>query len=173
MAFTELAKKRFSSRKYTDKPVEREIIIKILETVRLAPSAKNLQPWHFVVFTDNQELRKIASCYNNVWLKQAPVIIVACGDHNSSWRRSDGKDHCDIDVAIAVDHLTLAATNFGLSTCWICKFNVMQCSDILMLPDGIEPVALIPLGYPAEEADTNRHQKLRKSFNKIVHWNTF
>ena len=173
MAFTELAKKRFSSRKFTNKLVDKETIIKIFETVRLAPSAKDLQPWHFVVITEKQQIRKIASCYKHDWLKQVPVIIVACGDHNVSWRRSDGKDHCDIDVAIAVDHLTLAATNFGLATCWICKFHVMQCADILMLPDGIEPIALIPLGYPAEEADTNRHEKLRKKINKIVHWEKF
>ncbi len=173
MSFTELVKKRFSSRKFTNKLVEKETITKILETVRLAPSAKNLQPWHFVVLTEKQQIRKIASCYKNVWLKQAPVIIVACGDHNVSWRRSDGKDHCDIDVAIAVDHLTLAATNLGLSTCWVCKFNAMQCADILMLPDGIEPVVLIPLGYPAEEADTDRHKAMRKNINKIVHWEKF
>ena len=98
---------------------------------------------------------------------------MVCGDHREAWRRADGKIHTDIDVAIAVDHMTLAATDLGLSTCWVCKFDVMKCVKALDLPEGVEPVALIPIGYPEDEADVNRHEQLRKPLDEIVHWEKF
>jgi nitroreductase len=117
--------------------------------------------------------RDIATTYHKPWILEAPVIIVVCGDHNVSWRRPDGKNHLDIDIAIAVDHMTLAAAELGLGTCWVCMFNSMLCHEILKLPPNIETVALLPLGYPAEEADVNRHQTKRKPLEEIVHWDKF
>jgi nitroreductase len=173
MAFIDLAKQRYSSRKYLDKPIEREVLLKILEAGRVAPSAKNKQPWHFVIITQEESLKKIRECYQREWLQTAKCIIVVCGDHREAWRRSDGKIHTDIDVAIAIDHITLAATDMGLSTCWICKFDVMKCAQIMDLPEGVEPIALIPVGYPADEPDVNRHHQLRKPLDEIVHWDKF
>lgn len=173
MAFIDLAKQRYSSRKYLDKPVEREILLKVLEAGRVAPSAKNKQPWHFVIITQDESLKKIRECYQREWLQTAKCIIVVCGDHREAWRRADGKIHTDIDVAIAIDHITLAATDIGLSTCWICKFDVLKCAEIMELPEGVEPIALIPIGYPADETDANRHDQLRKPLDEIVHWDKF
>jgi len=173
MEFIELAKKRYSSRKYLDKPVERELLLKVLEAGRVAPSAKNRQPWHFVVITQEESLGKIRECYDRNWLKTAKCIIVVCGDHREAWRRTDGKIHTDIDVAIAIDHMTLVATDLGLATCWICKFDVMKCVSALDLPEGVEPIALLPVGYPADEADVNRHEQLRKPIEETVHWEKF
>jgi nitroreductase len=173
MAFIDLAKKRYSSRKYLDKPVDRETLLKVLDAARVAPSAKNKQPWHFVVITQEESLKQIRECYERKWLEAAKCIIVVCGDHREAWRRADGKIHTDIDVAITIDHLTLAATDLGLSTCWICKFDVMKCANIMELPEGVEPIALIPIGYPADETDENRHDKLRKPLDEIVHWEKF
>jgi len=173
MDFLELAKKRYSCRKYKDQPVEEEQLMQVLEATRLAPSAKNKQPWHFIIIQEEENLKKIKSCYKRDWIESAPLIIVACGDHKSAWRRSDGKDHTDIDMAISIDHLTLAATDIGLATCWVCKFDVMRCAEILQLPDGVEPVALIPIGYPADKVDTGRHNKARESLNDIVHKDQF
>ncbi|NLI61622.1 MAG: nitroreductase, partial [Clostridiales bacterium] len=104
------------------------------------------------------------------WLKQAPVIIVACGDHSQSWKRGDGKDHCDIDVAIAIDHMTLAAAEEGLGTCWICAFDAELCHEILELPEDMEVIALLPIGYPQEESDEERHNRQRKPLDQIVGW---
>lgn len=173
MSFIDLAKKRYSSRKYLDKPVEREVLLKVLDAGRVAPSAKNKQPWHFVVITEEEPLKKVRECYEREWLNSAKCIIVVCGDHREAWRRADGKIHTDIDVAIAIDHMTLAATDLGLATCWICKFDVMKCVKALELPEGVEPVALIPIGYPADDADVNRHEQLRKPLDEIVHWQKF
>ncbi|MCK4662276.1 MAG: nitroreductase family protein [Bacteroidales bacterium] len=173
MSFIELAKRRYSSRNYLNKNVEEEKIKQVLEAGRIAPSAKNSQPWHFIVISKKENLEKICECYKRPWLKEAPVIIAICGDHSKSWRRADGKDHCDIDISIAIDHMTLAATDIDLATCWICKFDVMKAAEILNLPDGIEAIAMLPLGYPADKVDVNRHDKLRKSFDEIVHWEKF
>ena len=173
MAFIDLAKKRYSSRKYLDKPVDRELLLQVLEAGRVAPSAKNKQPWHFVVITQEEPLKKIRECYERDWLQTAKCIIVVCGDHSEAWRRADGKIHTDIDVAITVDHMTLAATDLGLATCWICKFDVMKCVRALDLPDGVEPIALLPVGYPGDETDVNRHNQLRKPLDEIVHWEKF
>lgn len=167
MSINDLVKKRYSLRKYKDQVVEKETIKEILEVTRQAPSAVNFQPWHFIVVTDEELKAEIAETYNREWLKKAPVIIVACGDHNESWKREDGKDHCDIDVAIAVDHLTLAAAELGLGTCWVCNFDVKTCKEVLELPEHIEPMALIPLGYPI---NSDVREKKRKPFDEIVTW---
>lgn len=173
MAFIDIAKKRYSSRKFLDKPVEKELLLKVLEAGRVAPSAKNKQPWHFVVITNEETLKNIKGCYERKWIEAAKCIIVVCGDHREAWRRADGKIHTNIDVAITIDHITLAATDLGLSTCWVCMFDVMKCASIMELPEGVEPIALIPIGYPADETDENRHDKLRKPLDEIVHWEKF
>jgi nitroreductase len=168
--FNTLAKQRFSSRKYLNKPVEEEKLIKVLEAGRIAPSAANKQPWIFYVIRDDKNRSTIAGAYHRDWLKNAPVIIVACADHKKGWIRSDGKDHCDIDLAIAIDHITLQATELGLATCWICNFQPARCKEILHLPDHIEPVAIIPLAYPEDKADPDRHSSARKPLGDIVRW---
>ncbi|MHC1704414.1 MAG: nitroreductase family protein [Tenuifilaceae bacterium] len=169
-SFIELARNRYSCRSYQNRDIPKELIEKVLEASRIAPSAVNFQPWCFIVISDNSLKKKISSCYARPWLESAPIIIVACGDHNRSWRRADGKDHCDIDLAIAIDHLMLAATDLGLATCWVCKFDVMKCASILELPSNISTIALIPLGYPADTCNPNRHNEKRKPLNEIVFW---
>ena len=173
MSFFEIAKKRFSVRKYEDKELNDAQILEVIEAARIAPSATNKQPWHFVVIKNKENLKKIQGCYHRDWIKSAPVIIVACGNHKNAWWRSDGKAHTDIDLAIAVDHMTLAAADLGLGTCWICKFDVMKVASLLNLPAGIEPIAMLPLGYPAESPDMNRHKNRRKKIEEIVYWERF
>lgn len=167
MDFKDLVKNRYSVRKYKDKEVERKNIEEILEVMRNAPSAVNYQPWRFIVVTDPKMKEKIADTYPVAWIKKAPIIIVAYGDHSESWFRDDGKDHCDIDVAIAIDHLTLAATEKGLGTCWVCAFDSKKLSQILELSSNEEPIALIPMGYPSDE---DVRAKKRKDLDEIVKW---
>lgn len=175
MSFLELAKKRFSVRKYKDNPVEEEKLMQVLEAGRVAPSAVNYQPLCFIVIREEEMLKKVAGTYARSWLLGAPAIIVVCGDHSQAWRRADGKDHCDIDAAIAVDHMTLAAAELGLGTCWVCAFNSMECSKLLGLPANIEPIALLPIGYPQDDkmADVNRHETQRKKLEDMVYWDAF
>ena len=91
---------------------------------------------------------------------------MACGNHQISWKRNDGKDHCDIDVAIAVEHIMLAATELGLGTCWVCNFDAKMCAEILNLPKEWEPIAIIPIGY----SDTAVVEKKRKPIDEIVEY---
>lgn len=94
---------------------------------------------------------------------------MVCGDHSVSWKRADGKDHCDIDIAIAVTHMTLMATEQGLGTCWVCNFDKQKCIAVLNLPENIEPMVLLPLGYPADVVNAERHSSNRKQMEMIVH----
>lgn len=171
MNFIELATKRSSIRNFEHQPVEKEKLMYVLETARIAPSAANFQPWKFIVITEPDILQSLQSTYPREWLVSAPVIIVALGDHRKGWhRKSDGKDFTEIDVAIAIDHLTLAATEQGLGTCWICNFDVQKCGNIFNLPDNIEPIALIPIGYPVKEP---KSEKKRESIEQLVSWNKY
>ena len=166
MNFLELVKKRFAVRDYDSRPVEKEKLDYIMECVRLAPSAVNFQPWKIAVITEPDKLEEIKTAYHQPWFKKAPCVIVVCTDHSVSWhRRSDGKDHADIDAAIATEHLCLAATEQGLGTCWVCNFDVPLCSKILNLPENITPVALIPVGY---SNITEIPEKKRKNIDEIL-----
>lgn len=165
MNFLELVKTRYSARKYANRPIEAEKLDYIMECVRFAPSAVNFQPWRFRIVTDEAVLKTLYSCYKREWLATAPCIIVACVNHNESWhRRADNKDHADIDIAIAVEHLCLAAAEQGLGTCWVCNFDTPRCSEVLGLPENLEPAVLIPVGY-AEDEPT---EKKRKPLNEIL-----
>jgi nitroreductase len=166
--FLELATSRYSVRNYLSKPVEEEKLNYLLECGRVAPSAANYQPWLIHVVRDLLVKKKLEETYNREWLKQAPVILVFTGDHKKGWKRSDGKDHTDIDIAIMADHITLAAAEQGLGTCWICNFDSAKCCQIMNLPDHLEPIAYLSLGYPAGSTDqTSRHLK-RKPFEEII-----
>jgi nitroreductase len=169
--FFDLTMARYSCRSYSTAPVDEDLITAILETAQLAPSACNRQPWTFVVVRDKERRRRLLAKSRPAFV-EAPVLIVACGHRDSAWVRPiDGKNHTDIDVAIAVEHICLAATTLDLATCWVCNFDVDAARDELNLPQGVEPIALIPLGYPA--SDSVAPSKVRKPLDEIVKWENF
>ena len=172
MDFLELALKRTSVRGYKDKPVEDQKLMKILEAGRISPSAANFQPWHFIVIREREQRHRICKTFRRDWMQEAPVIIAVCGDHNEAWKREDGKDHLDLDIAIAVDHMSLAAAELGLGTCWVCNFNAARCKEILELPEGIDPIVLLPLGY-AESIHASDYHFDRKKMEEILHFEKF
>ena len=171
--FLELAKKRYSLRSYMDTPVEEDKLNYVLEAGRIAPSAANFQPWHCIVIRDGKMIAKLGTVYPRKWFTEAPVILVFCGDHEKGWKRGDGKDHTDIDVAIMVDHITLAAAEMGLGTCWVCNFDAIKTSELLELPASIEPVVLLPIGYPGNVADQTARHLVRHESGKVIHWEKF
>ena len=168
MNVLDLMKQRCSIRQFQDRPIEKDKLLYVLEAARVAPSACNYQPWRLIVIEDKGLIRRISPD----WIPEskAPVVIVGCGDHRQGWRRRDGKDHTDVDLTIAVDHMTLAAAEVGLGTCWICAFDAYQCASVLELPYQLEPAVLLPIGYTAEHKDPQRHQAERKPLDQLVSW---
>ena len=164
MNFLELVKNRYSCRGYKSLDVDKEKLDYILECVRFAPSAVNKQPWLFRIVSKEDEKAKLQQCYNRDWFNTAPMYIVASILHDEEWVRADGKRHGNIDIAIAVEHLCLAATEQGLANCWVCNFEADLCKELFALPESEEPAVIIPLGYAADEMKT----KNRKAIGEIV-----
>jgi nitroreductase len=159
-------KTRKSVRSFLEKPVEQEKLDRILEAARLAPSANNRQEWRFVVVRDKAtRQRLVEAAANQGFVGEAPVVIACCAEtdkHNMSC----GIPCYPIDVAIAIDHMTLAAVAEGLGTCWIGAFYPEKVRDVLGIPKSIEVVELLPLGYPSNPEPI---QKMRKPLKEIVH----
>lgn len=173
MNFLELAKNRYSVRNYKSDPVKKEDLMYVLEAGRIAPSAVNYQPWEFLVITQKDGLEKAHQIYHRDWFREAPIVIILLGNHEQGWKRADNKDHTDIDVAIATDHMTLAATDRKLGTCWVCNFDKKKTIDLFQLPDHLEPIVILPLGYPNSTTDPNRHTEKRKPASDIIHWENY
>ncbi|MBK3519061.1 nitroreductase family protein [Carboxylicivirga marina] len=166
MHFNQLLRERYSIREYKPLKVSKALVIEVLEAGRMAPSAANKQPWNFILVSDENNLKTLKSAYDREWFKNVPQMIVVCGNHNESWKRStDQKDHCDVDAAIAIDHMTLRATELGLGTCWVCHFDPAIVRESLQLPQHIEPIALLPIGYPV---DNGNPAKVRKAFSEVA-----
>lgn len=172
MDLKELCEKRYSVRAYLPREVEQEKIDYILRCAQLAPSAGNLQPWIFYVVKNKKIQQGIHESYQRPWFAKAPLYLVVCKDTSQSWKRtnSDGKDHADIDAAIASEHICLAAHEQGLGACWVCNFNPQVLKEALGIEDNnIEPVSLFPIGYIDEE-NSKVPKKVRKDLSEIVRW---
>ncbi|MFV0290145.1 MAG: nitroreductase family protein [Mangrovibacterium sp.] len=163
---------RYSERMYKSKRIKNEEMNLILEAARLAPSACNRQPWKFIVISDKDNLEKVYAAYPKAWFSSAPQVIVACGEYDEAWRKNsdEGKSSLDLDVAIAIDHMTIQAAELGVGTCWICAFDEELVKELLQLPDNVQAIALIPVGYPAS-ATINK--KDRKDLKEIVFYEKY
>lgn len=157
MDFMTLAKKRCSVRAYADRKVESEKLEQILEAARVAPTAKNLQPVKLLAVQSEEGLAKIGKAAN---IYGAPLAIVVCADHDRAWTRPfDGKRSCDIDASILTDHMMLEATELGLGSVWICFFKPDVLREEFALPENLEPINILAIGYAAgEHAASDRHQ---------------
>jgi len=169
MEFSELIQKRYSVRAYRPDPVPEDALQQVLEAARAAPTAANRQAFQIIVVHTlgrQDELRRI---YGEAWFVQAPLVICACGLPDQNWVRRDGKNYNDVDVAIVMDHLVLAAADLGLGTCWIAAFDPVAARQVLGLPDDVEPVAFTPLGYPADALRPKRRKPL-SALVRYEHW---
>jgi nitroreductase len=160
-------KMRKSIRSFLDKPVEDAKLNTVLEAGRLAPSAANRQEWRFLVIREPETRNRIAmAAGRQKFVGEAPIIIVACAETDNKMMRC-GQLSYPIDVAIALDHMTLAAVELGLGTCWIGNFDDQLVKKILGIPDEIHVVQLLPLGYPE---DPSVIEKDRLAVEKIVRY---
>jgi len=165
MNMLELSKKRFSVRRYTADPVSGTDLDYIMECVRMAPSACNRQPWKFLLVTSDEAKMKLHQCYDRDWFRTAPMYIVGMKNRDEGWvRKDDDKSHADIDVAIATEHLCLAAAERGYGTCWVCNYDTEKMKEFFPVT-GFEAVVIVPLGHPD---DCLRPEKVRKPMTEIV-----
>jgi nitroreductase len=164
MEFAELIRQRYSVRAYKPDPVPDDVLARVLEAARLAPTAANRQPFRVLVIRTEgrgQELRRI---YQRPWFVQGPLVLGVCSLPAEAWVRRDGKNYADVDATIAMDHLVLAAAAEGLGTCWVGAFDPAAARGVLALPAGVEPIAFTPLGYPADQPP----EKKRKPLAELV-----
>lgn len=154
---------RRSIRQYISKQVEDEKLERILEAIRLAPSANNSQAWKFIVVKDPSKIAFLAESSGQMFIKQAPVVIAACGMNTGSIMKC-GQYRYTVDVSIAFTCMMLEACELGLGTCWLGHFDEKKAKEILEVPDDVRIVALSPLGYPNETPG----QRPRKKLEEIV-----
>lgn len=169
MELKEAIRKRSSIREYENKPVPENKLLNVLEAARLAPSGANRQYWKFVVVQDplkRQELSNASGGQNHV--AQAPVVIAAVATMPEGLMRC-GIPGYAVDLAIAIDHMTLAAVDEGLGTCWIGAFSQEAAREILNIPSKYQIVSLLTLGFPK----TPGRPKNRKSLDEIICYETF
>jgi nitroreductase len=167
----EAVQERKSIRAYTEEPVQGEKLEKVLEAGRLAPSAGNIEPWHFVVVTDGEKRKILSKGRFAKFLNQAPVVIVACGDKEASpkWYA--------IDVSLALENMILTAQAEGLGTCCVGSFDEAEVKRTIKAPDNYEVIMMLAVGYPKgklELASRFLHlARRRKSLTDVVSEETF
>jgi nitroreductase len=169
MTILDTMKSRYSVRDYADTPVEEEKLLKVLEAGKWAPSACNIQPCTIIVIRDSATKLKLRPAYNRDWFVSAPVILSICVDRQSAWARADGVSYGFVDAAIVTDHMALAATELGLGSCWIGAFKTLEVKKALKIPEPVEPVAFLLLGYSRGETP----RKKRKELDDLVCWEYF
>ena len=169
MNYFDLIKARESVRDYNpDRKVEKSILLKIADAGRLAPSAANRQPWKFLIISSDEMLQKVRQCYHQKWFKSAPQILIAVGDNAKSWvRQSDNYNFIETDLAIAMDHMILAAEAEGIGTCWISAFDNKILRETLELADNEVVYSITPLGYQ-NEGYQKKGEKIRKPLGEVV-----
>lgn len=167
MEFLELAKARYSVRDYLEKEVEPEKVEQLIKAGNIAPTAANLQPVRLLVVQRQEGLEKIEKAAN---IYHAPLAIIVCSDHTKAWKRPfDGKQTTDIDASIVTDHIMLEAADLGLGSVWICYFKPDIIRAEFKLPEELEPVNILAIGYPkGVPADKERHDTERIKPEELV-----
>ncbi|MCM1114721.1 MAG: nitroreductase family protein [Clostridium sp.] len=154
MKFIELAKERFSCRKFKSTEVEQEKIDLIIESALVAPTAVNRQPQKIIVLTDKEKLALLKVCTKYSF--DAPLCFIICVDKDKAYKRGyDGKNSAEIDGSIVTTHMMLEAQDLGLGTTWVMAFDPQKVREYYNIPDNLEILALLPTGYPADDAVIN------------------
>jgi nitroreductase len=164
MDFLELVKTRYACRSYQPRLIEQEKLLRVLEAARFAPSGSNRQPWKFILVQDDEAKRRLVrACANQRFIATAPLVVAGCGLMPDRMM-SSGVPGDPVDLAIAMEHLSLAATAEGLATCWIGAFSQDEVREVLGVPPTAKVIALMTIGYPADAP----RAKARKPFTEIV-----
>jgi len=168
MDFRDVICGRESIRSYDPtRPVDKLVLERILDAGRLAPSAANKQPWRFLLISSRDALVKVKRCYNRPWFQDAPHVLVVVGKVGDAWTRQDGYNSIETDVAIAMDHMVLAAENEGVGTCWIAAYDPTVLRTALGLGADERVYTVTPLGYP-RPGFAKKGKKERRALPEIV-----
>jgi nitroreductase len=171
MEVLEAIKSRRSVRKYKSVPIPEDKVQKVMSAARHAPSAANMQPWKFIIVMDEDAKKRLSqACSGMPWVAHSPVVIVAIANMDAALSMIGGyMNSAPVDVAIALDHISLAAVSEGLGTCWIGAFKEEKVLDALSVPTGNRIVALMTMGYPEETPGPTG----RKHLSEIVCYNKY
>lgn len=161
MSLLDVIFRRRSIRRYRSEPIPDDVLRNILEAGRLAPSADNAQPWHFIVVTESKIKEKLSRGRWNYFIKDSTATVVGCGYTDNEWST--------VDVALALENMVIAAEAQGVGSCWIGDFEEEEVKELLGIPDDLKVVALVSFGYPAEKPSPLN----KKSLKEIVHYNKF
>ncbi|HRZ86509.1 MAG TPA: nitroreductase family protein [bacterium] len=166
---------RRSVREYAAGPVPADTVVRLVDALRLAPSAVNAQPWRFIIVADQAAKESLVpACKGRQWIASAALIVVACGFPEKAYKAMGGsRNSVDIDCAIALDHLSLAARSEGIGTCWIGAFDEVAVKRTLKIPAEAQIVSMMTVGYPAKAGAFRAAEGLRKSRDEIVSYNTY
>ena len=169
----EAIRKRRSIRAFTCEDVSKEEVEKLLDAARYAPSAGNIQPWEFIVIKDFKIKQKLSmAALDQSFIEEAPVVIVVCANEMRSSRGYGSRGttlYCLQDTAAAIQNMLLTACALGLGTCWVGAFHEDDVRDILSIPKGVRPIAIIPVGHPR----FGREVRNKRALSEIVHYETY
>ena len=170
MSFLDLARRRYSVRAYRTDAVPDEALAAVLEAGRVAPTAANRQPFRVIVIHTAGREAELRRIYDRDWFVAAPIVLGVCAVRAEAWQRSmyDGRSHADVDVAIVMDHMILAAADLGLGTCWIASFDPAAAREVLGVPEDGEPMLFSPLGYPADTGQPSPRHLQRRPLEDLV-----
>ena len=152
MDFLELAADRYSVRSYSDRPIEPEKMERILKAGQLAPTAVNFQPQKIYVLKSPEAIGKIRSLTRFAY--DAPVVLLVCADKTKVWRSPSehGYDTGEMDASIVCTHMMLEAWALGIGSVWVRGFDSRQVATVFDLPEQVQPICLLPIGYPSDES---------------------
>ncbi len=167
MEFLKVLENRFSCRDYSEKQVDREVIDKILETVKIAPTAKNMQPHQIYVLNGKEKIDIIKDASPSLY--NAPLVFVLLADKNREcYLQLNDRYLTETDLGIVGTYLMLSAENYGLNTCWVCNFDDKKLSSLLNLDENLKPYSLIIAGYKSETCKPNARHEQRRELDEFV-----
>lgn len=172
MDFLKLAAERYSVRKFKDKPIEQESIDKILTAAQIAPTGCNYQPQRILVINNEEALTKLKDCTRCHF--DAPCAMLVCYNKEECWTRPyDGNQSGIVDASIVTTHMMLEAWELGVGSTWVMHFNPFKMREVFNIPENIEPVALLVMGYPADDAEPNERHTRFRPIEETVCYNEF
>lgn len=159
---------RRSIRKYKNKPIEQDKLLKVLEAARLSPSARNQQDWRFIVVKNSKVRERLTEAIGQAFVGEAPVILVCCGTNPEGIMKC-GQARYTVDLSIATSYMLLEAYKQELGTCWLGNFDEGMVKEVLNIPEEVRVVAITPLGYP----DESPSQRPRKELEQIISYDKY